>query len=79
MLHFVRYICRTMNKFKAYSAIVTGCLLMLGAIGVTLYIKFTNIDATEMRIFVDYWYIHLLAAISAFAGFKLFMYGMIKL
>jgi len=56
-----------MNKFKT----TIGFLLMILAFSWVVYIQYTNIDMTEMRLSLTYWKSYLAIILITFVGYFL--------
>ena len=50
-----------------------GMVFILAAIIIEAFLRMTNIDMTEMRLFIEYWHIHLIVLMLGFAAFGLFV------
>ncbi len=66
------------ERIKKLLKITIGILLIIAGFTGLIYIRFTNIDITEMQLFIEFWYYWLLIIISIFIGSKLLIKALLK-
>jgi hypothetical protein len=54
--------------------IILGIIPFILGISIQLYLRFTNIDMSEMRLLIEYWDLHLISIAFYLLGYKFLTY-----